>query len=58
MNNVYLGRNDGKILEGSSLLWDVRKIYSNLNEVDLVDSLDENDIVNGFLKINNKMVRL
>jgi len=58
MNYVYLGRNDGKIMEGSPLLWEVRKSYSNLNEVALVDTIEESDIVNGFLKINNKMVRL
>ena len=58
MNYIYLGRNDGKIMKGSPLLWEVRKTYSNPNEVELVDSIDESDIVNGFLKINNKMVRL
>ncbi len=58
MNNVYLGRNDGKILQGSPLLWEVRKRYSDPNEVILTDSINENDIVNGFLKINNKIVRL
>ncbi len=58
MNYIYLGRNDGKILKGSPLLWEVRKIYSDPNEVELIDSIDENDIINGFLKINNKMIRL
>ncbi len=49
MSYIYLGRNDGKILRGSPLFWEVRKDYSNQNENILVD--------NGFLKINNSIAR-
>ena len=33
---VYVARNDGKILRGSPLFWEVRKVFSDLREIDLL----------------------
>jgi len=51
MSYIYLGRNDGKILRGSPLFWEVRKVFSTKKENDLVDES------NGFLKIKDSIVR-
>jgi hypothetical protein len=58
MSYIYLGRNDGKILRGSPLLWEVRKVYSNPQETDLLNLSEGNSISDGFLKIKNMIVRL
>ena len=52
MSYIFAGRNDGKIMRGSSLLWETRRIFSNP---------DENTNVNessGFLEINDTTIRL
>ena len=36
MSFIYLARNDGKILRGSPLFWEVRKVFSDLREIDLL----------------------
>jgi len=60
MNYIFVGRNDGKIMRGSPLLWEVRRVFSDEKEIeDLgLNSDTDMDISKGFLKINNKTVRL
>ena len=63
MSYVYIGRNDGIIMRGSPLLWEVRKSYADDNEEDLLElttSQKENNGIssNGFLEIKSAMVRL
>lgn len=57
---LYIGRNDGKILRGSPLLWEVRKIFNEGDEGSLLNLTGENKIneTEGFLEIKNQMVRL
>lgn len=66
MSYIYLGRNDGKILRGSSLLWESRKDYSNAKEADALNVTyyndpiveDENNISGGFLTLKDKVIEL
>ena len=66
MSYVYLARNDGKILFGSPLFWESRRIFSDSREIQLLnDTLISNDekaspaiIENGFLKITNSTIGL
>ena len=65
MSYVYLARNDGKILFGSPLLWESRKVFSDNREESLLNDfvITETDpspaeIVNGFLKITDSIIRL
>jgi hypothetical protein len=57
MSYVFIGRNDGKILRGSSLLWEVRRAFSSSKEIEnlglVYDPLDK-----GFLKLSSETVRL
>ena len=55
---VYAGRNDGKILKGSSLLWELRKNYSDINENDTIELKEEDKIENGYLKIKKSSINL
>jgi len=60
---IYLARSDGKILRGSPLFWESRKVYSNsdeslvLNET-VSDQSDKAVVDNGFMKIKKSIVRL
>ena len=65
MSYVYLGRNDGKILRGTPLLWESRKIYSGSQEADLLDliyynvlTIDSNNVSGGFLTLKDKIIEL
>ncbi len=63
MSYVYIGRNDGKILRGSSLMWETRRTLASSGESDLLElSSDEKgdtwNIVNGFLELKSTNVRL
>jgi hypothetical protein len=64
MSYVYLARNDGKILFGSPLLWESRKVFSDSREDALLDDfvVTENGtpatVVNGFLQITDSIIRL
>ncbi len=62
MSYVYIGRNDGKILRGSPLFWEARKIYADENETDVLglteDELLTNKVEDGFLKLRNTTIRL
>lgn len=57
MSYVYFGRNDGKILRGSSLMWETRRTFASDGEASLL-GLTSADIVNGFLELKNNSVRL
>ncbi len=68
MSYVYLGRNDGKILRGSPLLWETRRTFARDGEVELLD-LPYNDVSpfdpdgwsitsSGFLELIDKSIRL
>ena len=54
MTYIYLGVNDGRILRGSPLLWETRRVFSNSDEKNIIDET----ISDGFLKINNGVIRL
>jgi len=64
MSYVYLARNDGKILFGSPLFWESRRVFSDsredalLNDFVTTDGGDEATVVNGFLKITDSLIRL
>lgn len=57
MSYIFVGRNDGKILRGSPLLWEVRISFSDLEEIEAL-GLTETFYQNGFLKLINKTIRL
>ena len=61
MSYVYLGRNDGKILRGSPLLWETRRTFARDGETKLL-GLSTSDsgwrIVNGFLELTSESIRL
>lgn len=59
MSYIYIGRNDGKILRGSPLLWENRRMFSDPNEETVLDlSGGESSIFKGFLELKNKTIRL
>ncbi len=63
MSYVFIGRNDGKILRGSPLLWEVRRTFSNLEEIKNlgVTELNGDGGVledDGFLTISDTTIRL
>jgi len=59
---VLLGRNDGKIMRGSSLMWETRKVYNDAKEATLLGvsttSTDADNVSDGFLNLSSKIVRL
>jgi hypothetical protein len=60
---IYVARDDGKILRGSPLFWEVRKVFSENNEKDLIeetvlDNGSPSSLDGGFLKIESSVVRL
>ena len=63
---IFVGRNDGKIMRGSPLFWEVRKSYSDSKEHDLLGfstDVNDNDLVtngrkSGFLQLVNTTIRL
>jgi hypothetical protein len=57
MNYVFVGRNDGKILKGSPLLWECRHSFSDIKEINKL-GLDSSYQQDGCLKISDKTVRL
>ena len=58
MNYIFVGRNDGKIMRGSPLLWEVRRVFSDSVEIEDVGLDPETHQDNGFLKIFNTTIRL
>ncbi len=59
MSYIYLARNDGRILRGSPLLWEVRRVFSNPEEENTIKNLSgDNKIENGFLKIANSIIKI
>lgn len=63
MSYLYIGRNDGKILRGSPLLWEVRKTYSdkeeeNLLNIDATKTSNNKISDDGFLEIKSTTIRL
>jgi hypothetical protein len=64
MSFIYAARSDGKILRGSPLFWQSRKIFSDerekdlLNEVIVGDGVEGIEMVDGFLEVKNSIVRL
>lgn len=60
MTYIYVGSNNGKILRGSPLLWEVRKTYSESGEETLINLPEGNQINknSGFLELKNGMMRL
>ena len=65
MSYVYLARNDGKILFGSPLLWESRRVFSDSREEDILDEVIITEttpvpatINNGFLEIKDSIIRL
>jgi len=58
MNYIFVGRNDGKIMRGSPLLWEVRRVFSNSDEIEDVGLDPVYYQENRFLKIFNTTIRL
>lgn len=69
MSYVYLARNDGRILLGSPLLWQSRKVFSDSREESVLEDSVITEvsegvtpapatIENGFLKITDSIIRL
>ncbi len=66
MSYVYVGRNDGKILRGSPLLWETRRTFASDGEIELTGlSYDVNGDPDGwrmtsagFLELTSKNIRL
>lgn len=65
MSYVYLARNDGKILFGSPLFWQSRKVFSDSREEGVLNDfiITESEgsaatIMNGFLQITDSIIRL
>ena len=65
MSYIFLGRDDGKIMRGSPLFWEARKILSDEKELALFrenlvgdeSKVAEAKIEDGFLNITNSIVR-
>ena len=58
-NSIFAGRSDGKLVQGSSLLWEVRKDFSRIEEDDvLVKFGDGVSVSGGKLQITDGTVRL
>jgi hypothetical protein len=58
---VYLAMSDGRVLRGSPLMWQNRRVFSNPAELNaLGGSFNKSNVViqNGFLKIKNSTIRL
>ena len=56
---IYASRTDGKILQGSPLLWDTRLVFSNSTEKDVLTKFGEEiELTNGSLKITKGTIRL
>lgn len=55
---IYIGRNDGKILRGSPLFWENRRIFSNNDENNIFSLNGDDSISDGFLKIKESIIRL
>ncbi|GAG89886.1 unnamed protein product [marine sediment metagenome] len=58
MSYVYMGRNDGKILRGSPLMWQTRRTFATDEEVELLDLSSDDITSTGFLELKDKSVRL
>ena len=65
MAYIYLGRDDGKILRGSPLLWETRKNFSDPREESLMDETiigggvnDAAIVKNGLLRIDKSFFKL
>jgi hypothetical protein len=57
MSYIFVGRNDGKIMRGSPLLWEVRRDFSNSDEISILN-LPPSSQKNGFLQLTNQTIRL
>jgi len=60
-NRYFIGRSDGKIMEGCSLLWESRRDFSNKNEESIINErvLGEPVVVqDGFARVKNSIIRL
>jgi hypothetical protein len=60
-SRFFIGRTDGSILEGSALLWQTRRDFSNPDEQDVLNKNifgDKIEIQNGILKIENSVVKI
>ena len=60
-NRYFIGRSDGKIMEGCSLLWESRRDFSNKNEESIINErvLGEPVVINdGFARVKNSVIRL
>lgn len=56
---VYIARNDGKILRGSPLLWEVRSDFADEKNISLLENeYGQLQTNKGYLKITNKMLGL
>ena len=58
MSYIYLGRNDGKILRGSPLFWETRRIFADDGEEDILGLSSEDITSYGFLELKDKNIRL
>jgi hypothetical protein len=59
MSYIYLGRNDGKIMRGSPLMWEVRRVFSNNDESRILNLSDVSVVdESGFLSLMGTVIRL
>ena len=60
-NRFFAGRSDGSILEGSSLMWQSIRDFSNTNEMGLLNKNilgDPVSVQDGFVKVNNSVIKI
>lgn len=62
MSYVYFARNDGKILRGSPLFWETRRVFDSYKEKNILNESiigdgTSSEINNGFLKIRQSVFR-
>ncbi len=59
LSYIFIGRNDGKIMRGSSLFWETRRSFSNASEFAYFDlSGSSSNQIEGFLSLVNDTIRL
>ncbi len=59
LSYIFIGRNDGKIMRGSSLFWETRRSFSDTSEYANFDlSGSDSGQIEGFLRLVNDTIRL
>lgn len=60
--NIYVGRSDGVVLRGTRSIWESRREFSNIREIENLTIIKKTDdtvsIEDGLLKVKNEIIRI